>query len=371
MISQRLVRPIYVVAQWLSATLVSVLLAAGPTQAAELIDPLAEPASTLQGPLNWPLIGVAQAGDALVGVGLHGLIQRSLDNGKTWEQVPSPVASDLVQVRFSDARNGWIVGHDCVVLHSSDGGASWAVQMDGRQLLGLLDTVYGQRAAQGDQDAADMVREVKRAMGSSATADVLPAPLLDVLFDAQGHGFAVGAFGMILHSDDAGKTWQPWIERADNPRRMHLYGLAQRDGTFYISGEQGLLLRLDAQQQRFVAIETPYTGTYFGVAALDHLLLAYGLRGTLYASRDEGQNWQAVDTHLNSSLVNIVEQGPALIVVSQGGQLVQLDRQSLQVTPLAERRVGEVFAASNTGQAASLVVTGFGGAQVIDIAKAD
>lgn len=372
MISQRLVRPPPVIAQLLSASLLSVLLAAGQVQAASaLIDPLSEPANTLEGPLASPLIGVARAGDALVSVGLHGLIQRSSDNGKTWVQIPSPVSSDFVQVRFSDANNGWIVGHDCVVLHSTDGGTTWAVQMDGRQLLGLLNSVYGQRAGQGDQDAADMVQEVSRAMGSSATADVLPAPLLDVLFDAQGHGFAVGAFGMILRSEDAGKTWQPWIERADNPRRMHLYGLAEHDGTFYISGEQGLLLRLDNQQQRFVKIDTPYAGTYFGVSAFNHLLLAYGLRGNLFASRDDGQTWQALQTHLNSSLVSIVEQGPALIVVSQGGQMVKVDRQSLQVTPLAQGRVGEVYAASATDQAGSLVVARFNGAKVIDIAQAD
>ena len=372
MISQRLVRPVYSITQLLSTALVFAWMTAATAQAATaLIDPLNAPASLLEGPLAAPLLGVARAGDALVSVGLHGLIQRSRDNGQSWQQVPSPVSSDFVQVRFSDAQNGWIVGHDCVVLHSTDGGLSWTVQMDGRQLLGVLNNVYGQRAEGGDQDAADMVQEVSRAMGSSATADVLPAPLLDVLFDAQGHGFAVGAFGMILRSEDAGKTWQPWIERADNPKRMHLYGLAEHNGTFYISGEQGLLLRLDEQQQRFVKIDTPYTGTYFGVRAFDHLLLTFGLRGNLFASRDDGQSWQALDTHLKSSLVSIVEQGTALIVVSQGGQLVKVDRQTLQVTPLANGRVGEVYAASATEQAGSLVVARFNGAKVIDIAQAD
>jgi len=132
-----------------------------------------------------------------------------------------------------------------------------------------------------------------------------------------------------------------------------------------------LLLRLDGPQQRFVKIDTPYTGPYFGVRAFDGLLLAYGLRGNLFASRDDGQQWQPVATNLNSSLVSIVEQGDALIVVSQGGQLVSVDRQSLQVTPLADARVGEVYAASATKQAGSLLVTRFSGAKVIDIAQAN
>ncbi|GLK88685.1 WD40/YVTN/BNR-like repeat-containing protein [Pseudomonas turukhanskensis] len=377
MISQSLVRPNRSIAQLFSATVISLLLVSpGLVHAANAaIDPLNEQSQHLEAPLAAPLIGVARAGSVLVGVGLHGLIQRSADNGKTWQQVSSPVSSDFTQVRFSDANNGWIVGHDSVVLHSTDAGATWAVQLDGRKLLTLLNDTYGKRAEQGDEAAADMVQEVSRAMGTSATPDVMPAPLLDVLFDANGHGFAVGAFGMIVRSDDAGKTWQPWIERADNDRRMHLYGLAQRDGIFYISGEQGLVLRLDtrlpADQQRFVKLDTPYTGTYFGVTALDHLLVAYGLRGNLFVSRDDGAQWQQLNTELSSSLVSIIEQGNALIVVSQGGQLVSIDRDSLQVTPLADARVGEVYAASATETAGSLVITRFSGAKVIDIAQAN
>lgn len=373
MSSQGLARPDSLSVRVLSAALIPLWLAVtGTTQAGTTtIDPLEIPAPTLAQPLAAPLISIARAGDVLVSVGLRGLIQRSHDNGTSWEQVPSPVSSDFVQVRFSDARNGWIVGHDSVVLHSSDAGATWAVQMDGRKLLSLLGGVYGQRAEQGDQEAADLVQEVNRAVTTSATPDVIPAPLLDVLFDASGRGFVVGAFGMILRSDDAGSTWQPWLERADNPRRMHLYGLAERNGTFYISGEQGMLLRLEPGQQRFEKIETPYTGTYFGVAAFEHLLLAYGLRGNLFASVDDGQQWQQIETGIDTSLVSIVEQGPALIMVSQGGQLVSVDRQSLKVAALVQTREGDVYAASATKQPGRLVVARFAGAKVIDIARAN
>ena len=334
-------------------------------------DSLDVPAQRIDERLPAPLLSVARAGDAMIGVGLHGLIQRSTDEGRTWHQVDSPVSSDLVQVRFRDERNGWIVGHDAMVMHTTDGGDSWQVQLDGRRLLILLNAYYGPRAEKGDEAAALVLREVAMAASTSATPDVLAAPFLDVMFDEHGSGFAVGAFGMLLHSVDNGQNWEPWIERSDNDRRMHLYGLAEHAGTFYIGGEQGLLLRLDGQQQRFVKIDTPYTGTYFGVRAFDGLLLAHGLRGNLFASRDDGQQWQPVATHLNSSLVSIVEQGNALIVVSQGGQLVSVDRQSLQVTPLADARVGEVYAASATKQAGSLVVTRFSGAKVIDIAQAN
>lgn len=349
----------------------SMLTAPAWSAAAASTDSLDVPAQRVDERLPAPLLSVARTGDALVSVGLHGLIQRSTDAGRTWQQVDCPVSSDLVQVRFRDELNGWAVGHDAVVLHTSDGGNSWQLQLDGRRLLTLLNTYYAPRADKGDESAALMLKEVAMAASSSATPGVLAAPLLDVMFDELGNGFAVGAFGLLLHSTDNGQNWEPWVERSDNERRMHLYGLAEHAGTFYISGEQGLLLRLDSEQQRFVKIDTPYTGTYFGVRAFDDLLLAYGLRGNLFASRDGGQQWQPVDTHLNSSLVGIVEQGNTLIVVSQGGQLVSVDRQSLQVKALADARVGEVYSATATQQAGSLVVTRFSGAKVIDIAQAN
>ncbi len=34
---------------------------------------------------------------------------------------------------FSHAAKGWAVGHDGVVLHTSDGGESWRMQLDGNQ----------------------------------------------------------------------------------------------------------------------------------------------------------------------------------------------------------------------------------------------
>lgn len=346
------------------------LVAVAEAAPSSVIDSLRTPAQQIDTRLPTPLIGVARAGNDLFSVGPHGLILRSSDSGKSWEQVPSPVASDLVQVRFRDAQHGWIVGHDSLLLHTSDGGRSWAVQLDGRSLLTLLREFYGQRADNGDSVAQDMLQEIDLAMGTSASPDVLAAPLLDVLFDVNGQGFVVGAFGMILRSTDDGATWEPWVERTENDRRMHLYALAEHRGRFFVSGEQGLLMHLDQQSQRFVMLETPYSGTLFGVHAASDLLLVHGLRGNLFVSRDQGQEWLKIETGLTASLVSAVEQDSQLILVSQNGEMIALDRGSLQVTPLRAANAGEVHAASATDKAGRLVVTRFSGAQVVEIAQA-
>lgn len=356
----------------LATCLAASLHAAGAASATAASDVLDAPAQNVDERLPVPLLSVARVADALIGVGLHGVIQRSVDGGQSWRQVASPVSSDLVQVRFIDDRNGWIVGHDSLVMHSTDAGVSWQVQLDGRSLLKLLDEHYQPLANQGDEAAAQMLREVATAAGSTATPGVLAAPFLDVLFDGHGKGFVVGAFGMLLHSSDNGSHWQPWVERSDNERRMHLYGLAQRDGVFYISGEQGLLLKQDVAGQRFTHIELPYSGTLFGVVALKDLLLVHGLRGNLFASRDDGQQWQKVETAINASLVGITAQRDGrLTVVGQGGQLLDLDPHTLQTGRLRPAQGGEVYAASATQQPGQLLVTRFSGPAIVDIAKAD
>ncbi len=357
--------------KWLSVMLLVLLMTFGVNAsiAGEGIDPLREPSKPISAPA--PLLGVDRAGDVLVGVGLHGMIKRSTDGGTTWQQVQSPVSTDLVQVRFRDPMNGWIVGHDSVLLNTTDGGLTWSVQLDGRTVVARLKTFYGERAERGVEGAADMLQEVEFAMNTSATPDVLASPFLDVMFNEEKVGYVIGAFGMILRSTDDGATWDPWIEQTDNTRRMHLYGLDERDGVFYIAGEQGLLMRQDPQTQQFTTIETPYNGTYFGVRALPNLLLAYGLRGNLYASRDDGGQWQQIDTGINASLISAVDAGQQMIMVSQSGAMIALDKLSLSVTPLHASRVGEVFAASGTGRDSEMVVTFFSGAKLVEIAKAN
>lgn len=348
------------------ATMHPAYAASGP--AGDVLD---TPAQVIDEHLSMPVLSVAQVGDALIAVGPHGVIQRSVDSGKTWQQVPSPVSSDLVQVRFIDDRNGWIVGHDSLVMHSSDAGKTWQVQLDGRSLLTLLHDYYQPLADKGDEAATQMLNEITTAGSTTATPGVLAAPLMDVLFDGHGNGFVVGAFGMLLHSTDNGAHWQPWVERSDNDRRMHLYGLAQRDGVFYISGEQGLLLKQDASGERFTHIELPYAGTLFGVVALNDLLLVHGLRGNLYASRDEGQQWQKIDTGIPSSLVNIVSQGDHWLLVGQGGEMASLNRQTLTVGKVQRVEGGDIYGASDSGKPGELLVSRYSGPRVVAIATAE
>jgi len=275
-----------------------------------------------------PVMGIARQGLRVLSVGGRGLILLSDDGAATWRQVASPVSTDLVSVRFSSPTTAWAVGHDAVMLRSDDAGASWQRVLDGRSVLKLL------RAAYPAATQAALAREVEAAIAQSATPDVWPAPLLDIRFADAQRGWAVGAFGLLLHTADGGKSWTPWLDRADNERRFHLYAAGGDASTSYIAGEQGLLLRLDAGGQRFERVKTPYEGTYFGVDVFGAHLLVYGLRGNAFISSDGGASWHKLETGTDANIVTAQLTPRGLLLVSQAGDVLLVDPEKRSVKGL-------------------------------------
>lgn len=316
-----------------------------------LWDPLEMPAVQSELAQDSAMLSMAHAGDRLVAVGPRGHILVSEKDSGSWSQVPSPVSSDLVAVRFSDERHGWIVGHDAVLLSTSDGGRTWERRLDGRKVLAVLTEAYEQRVQSGDKEAARILREVERSMAQSAVPGVLPTPFFDVLFLNRDEGFLVGAFGLVLRTTDGGKSWQPWIDRTENERRLHLYALRSDGKHVYAAGEQGLLLKWDASSGRFVKVETPYDGTYFGLIAKEGLLVVYGLRGNAYASHDGGQQWQKVETGVSASIVAaFIGEDARLFLVTQTGQVLVSTEAGRTAQAVKLPRAGEVFDAMPVGR---------------------
>ncbi|HET7793999.1 MAG TPA: YCF48-related protein, partial [Rhizobacter sp.] len=149
-------------------------LAAPPS----FVDPLDQPALASGLAAKGPMGALSMAGDRLVAAGARGHVLFSGDAGQTWSQAKVPVSSDLVAVTFADAQHGWAVGHDSVIIATTDGGKTWVRQLDGRQ---SADPKQGDRGAEN--------------------------PLLDVWFADARQGWAVGAFGQIRHTQDGGATW--------------------------------------------------------------------------------------------------------------------------------------------------------------------
>lgn len=312
-------RPAGPMSRSVSFMALAMLVVAGSVRALDatgqrLADALDRPPARYALPQKATVTGIAASGSTLVAVGPRGVILRSADAGGTWQQVLGPVSADLTSVRFSAANTVWAVGHDAVILKSVDAGVSWSRVLDGRLLLKTL-----QQAAQAN---ARQAKEVERTMSQSASPDVWPTAILDLMFLDADRGFAVGSFGLLLATTDGGKTWQAWTDRADNERQFHLYAIRGDAKRPYIAGEQGLLLRLDEAGQRFVKVETPYNGSYFGVEADGSQLLAYGLRGNAYLSSDEGRTWRRLETGTDANLVGAGLRNDGFWLASQKGDIL-------------------------------------------------
>lgn len=297
------------------------------------------------------LNGLALAGKRIVAVGQRGHIVYSDDNGARWQQADVPVSSDLVAVSFPTPEQGWVVGHDGIVLHTTDGGAHWATQLDGRRIGPLMMEQLRAQAAKGAlgsaEDASKSLDEAGRIAAQGAEN-----PFLDVWFADARHGFIVGAFNLIFQTSDGGQSWTSWFERTENPERLHLYAVRGLGQDIYITGEQGLVLKLDREAGRFRALSTPYKGTYFGVVGTGTAVIVYGLRGHAYRSTDSGAHWTPIDTGIQEGITGATTFGSeGLALVSQAGSVLLSRDSGLHFTPYRLAKPSPVAAVAVTGDA--------------------
>jgi photosystem II stability/assembly factor-like uncharacterized protein len=304
------------------------------------------------------LNGIAWAGKRLVSVGQRGNIIYSDDRGKSWTQSVVPVSSDLVAVYFSTAKKGWAVGHDGIVLHSSDGGAAWVKQFDGRAAAKVMKSYYTAHPP-GGEEGGRMMAEIDRFVQEGADK-----PFLDVWFEDESNGFIIGAFNLIFNTSDGGKSWKPLYDRTDNPGSLHLYAVKRIGQDIYIAGEQGLVMRLDRATGRFVRMETPYQGTFFGITGKDRSVVAFGMRGNAYRSTDRGASWKQIETGVPVGLTGaaVTEDGRIILVSQAGNVLVSKDggtsfKMAKMDTPFF---AAAVAALDGNG----IVLAGLGGVQV-------
>ncbi|WP_442962515.1 YCF48-related protein [Pseudomonas sp.] len=265
------------------------------------------------------LLDVAQAGPRLVAVGVRGHVLYSDDQGATWIQAQVPVRQMLTGLHFVDDRHGWAVGHDSIILHTSDAGATWSVQ-------------YRDPGLDGDEEA-----------------DLLEKPLMDVWFRDANTGFAVGAYGLLLRTDDGGATWDDRSDDIDNPDGLHYNAIAEVAGAgLMVVGEMGSLYRSPDYGDSWEALnEHPYDGSWFGVSGTGeaNAVLVWGLRGNMYRSDDFGASWTQVALETPAGPLEATLSGGSLtadgrlVVVGAGGVVISsMDRgRTFSVTTRPDR----------------------------------
>ncbi len=233
------------------------------------------------------LLDGARVGARLVAVGDRGYIVLSDDGGAHWRRARAPAAPLLTAVTFLDARTGFAVGHDSVILATTDGGETWTERF---------------------------------------SAPKEERPLMDVLFLTPREGIAIGAYGAYYETADGGRTWQA---RKITPQDWHLNAIARTAGDrLVIVGEAGTVLASDDAGRTWAPLASPYKGSLFGVVAGESgTLVAFGLRGHVYRSTDAGRTWTAVDNDSTATLMggSRLPDGTLVLAGAAGRVLVSRD----------------------------------------------
>ena len=291
------------------------------------------------------LLGLASAGDRIVAVGERGHILYSDNAGDSWTQAKVPTRQMLTAVHFVDQRRGWSVGHDGLVLVSDDGGVGWRIQRDGIAAQAQANLSARERAhqkirsleaaaatAEGEQ-ATELALQLEDANMDLEDADlalqeaVFTSPLMDVWFQDKEHGWAVGAFGTLLATEDGGSTWRDDSKRLQNPDEFHLNAVTgDGAGRVFIAGEGGTMYRSKDSGLTWEALPIFYQGSWFGLvyAPDPEVLLVFGLRGNLYRSTDFGESWDVITNDSQATIAGgSADARGRIVLVGAIGTLLQ------------------------------------------------
>ncbi|CAN7756481.1 YCF48-related protein [Variovorax sp. LjRoot130] len=303
-------------------TLLLSLATCGSAWSAPVSPALDRRAVTVRAPSRAVLLGAALAGERFVAVGERGLAVVSDDGCRTWRQAQVPVSVSLTAVAFADERHGYATGHGGTVLRTTDGGLTWARQLDGRAIATMM-----QESAMRGGDAA------QRKAADRMVADGPDKPLLDLVVSSPSEVFVVGAFGMALATADGGNTWAVRSGLLDNPKDLHLYAVRRRAQVIAIAGEQGLFLRSDDGGHSFRKLTLPYQGSFFTLELpSERDIITAGMRGNVWRSADAGSSWQQLSSPSPAAIIaSTLRQDGSFVLASQAGQLLSSTGASLEV----------------------------------------
>jgi photosystem II stability/assembly factor-like uncharacterized protein len=190
---------------------------------------------TTDGGLHWT--GVSAPGGSTIGsiwftdllngwsVNLEGQIFRSTNGGKSWTLKATVTGTNIQTIQFFDSQEGWVIGGDAF-YHTLNGGQTWA-----KSTVPIGTWSYGAR-----------------------------------FFDRL-HGVAVGEYGNVVRTTDAGQTWQT-IQPVGSGQRLWDVEYATAD-TVFLAGDNGVISRSTNAGATWSSIQSGGTAVTHGFDFVD------------------------------------------------------------------------------------------------------
>ena len=185
-------------------------------------------------------------------VGSAGEIIHTENGGKTWQRQESGTAWNLFDVHFTSKQRGWAVGMSGTILSTLDGGAHWQLASISRSHpFFLLDAVTFVTADSGwivglDLRSLGMDGLILHTENGGKTwqrqESHTPNFLDDVFFTSETKGWIVGKEGLVLHTKNSGQNWRP--QRTDTRTDLKAIYVSNSDSGWVV-GQNGTILRYE------------------------------------------------------------------------------------------------------------------------------
>lgn len=258
---------------------------ASPPPALDPLDPLQQKAPRHASGTQAVLMAAARAGRRIVVAGERGLVLLSDDAGLHWTQAEVPVSVTLTALQFVDERRGWAAGHSGIVLATDDGGRRWRRVLDGFELARLpAEPVAGNEESPlpspGDPLLDLCFTDAEHGWVVGAFGTVLrtadggrrwspqqarvPNPDGLHLYSVRASGRRVcvaGERGGLFLSVDAGERF----EAVRSPYEGSFFGqLLLADGSWLVYGLRGHAFRSEDQGRQWQPVVTGATASFTG-----------------------------------------------------------------------------------------------------------
>ncbi len=228
--------------------------------------------------------------------------------GEQLAPVHTGIPHDAVYDMTLNGAEGIAVGAFGVILESKDAGASWAKTDSGTDFALLGVAVNGDKKVIVGQRGTVLVG--KAGGGWEPGTSGSEARLMKVAVNAAGLAIAVGEFGTVLRSKDAGKTWEKltldWASFREDGYEPHLYTVDVDDAGRAVLGGEFSYVIVSTDGGDTWTLATKGEKSIFAMHLLpDGSGYAVGQEGLVMKTADMGNTWAAVDTKSNANLFGV------------------------------------------------------------------
>jgi photosystem II stability/assembly factor-like uncharacterized protein len=246
-------------------------------------------------------------------VGAQGTILHTTDGGATWSPQSSGTTEPLNAVRFLDAQHGWAVGN--VMLWTGDGGLTWNkgnAFPASNYGVDFADLTHGWAVGSGGV----VYRTVDGGRNWSGSPTPTAQNLKDVDFVSAARGWAVGGDGAIIRTTNGGASWS--VQPSGTTAFL--------DGVSFVSAQEGwaaggsTILHTTNGGASWLPQPTPPGAWAYSLAFTD-ALHGWAAGESLVATTDGGQTWQlqSIDNVNRMRGVDVPDASNGVIVGEKGG----------------------------------------------------